>query len=495
MKAITAMSLFSGCEGASMALSELNVPVKKMYTSEIDKFACKAAALLFPNTIPLGDMTKWDTWEDEKGVNFAEIDILFAGFPCQAWSMAGKQKGDDDPRGALVHDLLDIWGYIKALNPNVKFLFENVAMKKEFMDYINNLFGQDSIMINASLLTAQNRKRNYWVNWEVSQPEDKGILLKDIIEGGAIDATIMTDTFADRQKGRNCLVDKPKDKSASLCAMEYVKSGRQGDYIQCDNGGNQTVFRPCELREGKKPLTFIEWIEEYHPDEVCMTIDTNDYTELADKYMLGSREKIGGSFEVNYEYDSYLHDFLYGKGAPLCHHVATATDINANESNKRIYADSGKSPTLTTMGGGHREPKVLVSFVNDNERVGAITENERGYRPHQNDASKSGVSELGRIMKPGAKTDTVTTTHAPKLAVNDDITNLKYRKLTPRECMRLQGFPAWCIDKLHETGIINGKEKPVISNSQLYKMTGNGFAIPVISHIVKCLLDSGWMSE
>ena len=111
-----------------MALGEAGIPVKKMYASEIDKFANKAAQLLFPDTIHLGDITKWDTWEDDYGVDFSDVDLLMAGFPCQAWSMAGKQKGDNDPRGALVHDLLDIWGYIKTLNPKLKIMFENVAM-------------------------------------------------------------------------------------------------------------------------------------------------------------------------------------------------------------------------------------------------------------------------------------------------------------------------------------------------------------------------------
>ena len=248
-----------------------------------------------------------------------------------------------------------------------------------------------------------------------SQPEDKGILLKDMIEGGTIDKE-----FVDR------------DKSYCIDA-NYHKGGNPKNYFE--KSRRQLVFPDKETCESLRP---------------CELRDTPP-AESA-----------------------------------LCHHVATATDIKANEANKRIYADTGKSPTVTTMGGGHREPKVLVSFVNDNDRVNAITENDRGYRPHKNDASKSGISELGRILKPNSKTDTVTTTHAPKMAMNSDITNLKYRKLTPRECMRLQGFTEEIIDKLLNAGI---------SNSQLYKMTGNSFTLPVIVHNLQCLLDTGWPHE
>jgi DNA (cytosine-5)-methyltransferase 1/DNA (cytosine-5)-methyltransferase 3A len=451
LKTITGLSLFSGVDVARMAAGELGLDVD-WYSSEIDKYAIQGAKALYDGTTYLGDMTKWDEWEDEKGFDFSKVDIIFAGFPCQAWSLAGKQKGDDDPRGALVHDLLDIYSYISALNPNVKFMFENVAMKKEFMSFINELFGCNPTMINSALLTAQNRKRNYWSNWEISQPEDMGILLKDIIEGGAVDRdkslcittriagatakryleksqhqmviddkTIMTDTFTNRQKGNKCLVDEPKDKAASPCAMEYVKNGRQGDYLQCDNDGNQTVFRPCELRD-TTPL-FEDWFKA-----------TKDY---------------GGSLE---EYNR-----LYKK--PLCHHVATATDIKSNEANKRVYADTGKSPTVTTMGGGHREPKVLMKSLG------------RGF----NKGFEKEVDKTGTLTKNSWEQNN-------KLSVD----GAKYRKLTPRECMRLQGFTEEIVDKLLNAGI---------SNSQLYKMTGNSFTLPVIIHNIQCLLDKGWMQS
>lgn len=172
------LSLFNGMSFGAMALESAGIEVDKYYSSEIDKYANQATKALYPDVIQLGDVTKWREWD----IDFSKIDLLLAGFPCQAWSMAGKQKGDNDPRGALVHDLIDIWNEIKKHNPNMKFMFENVKMKKEFLDYINELFGVEPICINSALVSAQNRKRYYWTNiCEVLQPEDKGIILKDIL--------------------------------------------------------------------------------------------------------------------------------------------------------------------------------------------------------------------------------------------------------------------------------------------------------------------------
>ena len=116
------LSLFNGMSGGHMALDELGIDIGKYYSSDIDKYANEASTALFPDTIHLGDMTKWRDWD----IDLSTIDLLLAGFPCQAWSTSGKMQGDNDPRGALVHDLIELWQEITKVNPNVKFLFENV---------------------------------------------------------------------------------------------------------------------------------------------------------------------------------------------------------------------------------------------------------------------------------------------------------------------------------------------------------------------------------
>lgn len=170
------LSLFDGMSCTRIAMDRAGLPATNYFASEIDKHAMKVSAKNYPDIVQLGDITKWENWKLPK------IDLLVAGFPCQAWSVAGKQKGDDDPRGALVHDLIALWDFLEDLNPDMYFLFENVKMKKEFIKYINDLFGVDPIEINSALVSAQNRKRLYWTNIpDIEQPQDKGIVLKDII--------------------------------------------------------------------------------------------------------------------------------------------------------------------------------------------------------------------------------------------------------------------------------------------------------------------------
>ena len=172
------LSLFDGISCGQVALNRAGINYDTYYASEIDKFAKQVTQQNYPRTFQLGDINNWKNW----GFDFGSIDLIFAGFPCQAWSVAGKQKGDNDPRGALVHTLIDIWKEVKKKNPNVKFLFENVRMKKDFIVYINELFNVEPIEINSALVSAQNRKRLYWTNIpNVTQPKDKGIVLKEVI--------------------------------------------------------------------------------------------------------------------------------------------------------------------------------------------------------------------------------------------------------------------------------------------------------------------------
>ena len=271
------LSLFDGISGTQVALDRNGVKVGKYYASEIDKFPIAITQKNYPNTIQLGSVANWQDWD----IDWASIDLVVGGFPCQAWSNAGLKQGDKDPRGQLFWTMLDVMKKVLANNPQAKFLMENVRMKKEFEEYITfhteEALGKvNKHLINSALVSAQNRKRFYWTNIDgIKQPEDQGLVLSDILVDGHVD----------------------RDKSHCLDA-NYFKGGNPKSYF--GKSRRQLVFdRPCELK---------------------------DFDPKSD-----------------------------------CHHVANATDIKGNESIKRVYADSGKSPTLTTMGGGHREPKVLVS--------------------------------------------------------------------------------------------------------------------------------------
>ena len=167
------LSLFNGMSFCSMALESLGVNVNKMYSSEIDKYANQATQAMFPDTIQLGDVTQWREWD----IDWSSIDLVTGGFPCQAWSMAGKQLGDKDKRGMLFWTMLDIMKHVRYHNPKADFLIENVKMKKEFEQYITthteNALGQVyKILINSALVSAQNRNRYYWTSFKVEQPEN-----------------------------------------------------------------------------------------------------------------------------------------------------------------------------------------------------------------------------------------------------------------------------------------------------------------------------------
>lgn len=178
------LSLFDGISAGQLALQRAGIAVDAYYASEIDKYAISVTQNNFPDTIQLGDVTKWREWD----IPWGEIDLVIGGSPCQGFSFAGKQLNFDDPRSALFFVFVDICHRVADDNPKMRFMLENVRMKKEYQDVISGYFGVEPIAINSSLVSAQNRYRLYWTNIpNVTQPEDKGILLRDIILDGYVD--------------------------------------------------------------------------------------------------------------------------------------------------------------------------------------------------------------------------------------------------------------------------------------------------------------------
>lgn len=218
------LSLFDGISCCRVALNRANIPVDTYYASEIDKHAITVAQKNFSDTIQLGDVTKWQSWD----IDFTSIDIVTAGFPCQAWSVAGSQLGDKDPRGALFWITLDIISHIKKLNPKVIFLLENVKMKREFEEYISHHAEQalgkvNKYLINSALVSAQNRQRYYWTNIDgVFQPEDRGILLKDILENSSDEPINYSSSGRGNGIVESRITENPT-KAMTLTATGYTK--------------------------------------------------------------------------------------------------------------------------------------------------------------------------------------------------------------------------------------------------------------------------------
>ena len=172
------LSLFDGTSAGRLAAERAGLPVTKYYASEIDKYAIAVSKKNYPDIIHLGNVEDYQEWD----IDFGEIDLLLGGSPCQGFSIAGKQLNFEDPRSKLFFEYVEILKKIREKNPNVLFLLENVRMKKEFQNIISEHLGVEPIEINSNLVSAQNRKRLYWTNIpNIKQPEDKGIMLKDIV--------------------------------------------------------------------------------------------------------------------------------------------------------------------------------------------------------------------------------------------------------------------------------------------------------------------------
>lgn len=172
-KGINVLSLFDGLSCGNVALERAGIKINNYYASEVDKWAIQIANKNYPDIIQLGDVL------GVKGKDLPKIDLLIGGSPCQDLSFAGKGKGlIKGDRSSLFYQYVRL---LKECKPKY-FLLENVRMKQEYQDIISDLLGVQPVKINSSLVSAQNRVRLYWTNIpNITQPEDKGILLKDIL--------------------------------------------------------------------------------------------------------------------------------------------------------------------------------------------------------------------------------------------------------------------------------------------------------------------------
>lgn len=220
------LSLFDGISCGRVALDRAGISVKNYYASEIDKFAIKVSQKNYSDIVRLGDVTEWRTWS----IDWASIDLLIGGSPCQGLSFAGKRLKLDDPRSKLFFEYLDILKHIQKVNPSVKFLLENVNTDKITLNTISDLLCVDPVCINSSLVSAQNRVRNYWSNLQIEQPNDRHIYLKDIINNDFDQADICSDGWHkwwdenhEFQKAKKYSQDcTDKDKAITLTARMYA---------------------------------------------------------------------------------------------------------------------------------------------------------------------------------------------------------------------------------------------------------------------------------
>ena len=356
------LSLFDGMSCGQIALNRLGVEYDKYFASEVDKYAIKVTQANYPDTIQVGCV------RDVKTNELPKIGLLMGGSPCQGFSFAGKQLNFDDPRSVLFFEYVRVLHELKALNPDVYFLLENVKMKKEFQDIISEYLGVQPIEINSNLVSAQNRRRLYWTNIpDLFQPKDKGIMLKDIVHEGDVD-----------RKKSHCL-----DSS-------YHKGGAHGMGMYFEKSRRQIVF---------------ETLNEY-----IVPFDTT--LQILDKEI--ARGKVGFFRQ----------------------------DSQAN----RVYYIHDKAVTLCGDAGGGSAKMGQYLF-------GCITPNRVNKRQN------------GQRFSEGHKFYTLTAQDRHGILIEGYI-----RKLTPVECERLQTVPE---DYTNH-----------VSNTQRYRMLGNGMTIDVIAHIL-----------
>ena len=358
-----------------IALRELGVPIERYYASEIDKHAIAQTQLNFPDTIQLGDVEKWREWNVEWG----EIDLLLAGSPCQGFSLAGKMLGHDDPRSRLYWVFLDILHHVQKLNPNVKYLLENVRMRPADEVRINESLGIRPVVINSSLVSAQNRVRLYWSNirtksegiWselitDIPQPADRGIYIGDILDDEVDEKYYMRNLPLPPQQDKDPWIAKnlrsPDEKSNALLSTSY-KGARANGMTLVVAVGSLRFFGGVEFRRMKTMKS------------PCLNAQ--------------SREE--------------------GNNQPVVELAVGTWRTHKVDGGFREIA-GGKAPCIPARA--------------------------------RNDGSGQPVAKIGCML----------------------------RRLTPTECARLQTIPDW-----YKWGC---------SDTQAYKMLGNGWTVEVIKHIL-----------
>lgn len=233
------LSLFDGMSCGQIALERSNIKVDTYYASEIDKYAIQVTKKNYPNTIHLGDVTKWRNW------NLPKIDLVMGGSPCQGFSFAGKGLNFEDPRSKLFFEFVDI---VNAVKPKY-FLLENVKMKKEHQDIISSYLGVEPIVINSSLVSAQNRVRLYWTNIPgITQPEDKHIYWGDVREHGVeSESYYYTEKALEwinrhgYRKNKKLKVHQDNEKMQMLEASHHKKYSSQRFFGILDDGVDNSV--------------------------------------------------------------------------------------------------------------------------------------------------------------------------------------------------------------------------------------------------------------
>jgi len=440
---VNVLSLFDGMSCGQIALNRAGIKYDKYYASEIDKYAIQITQKNYPDTIQLGDIIKWKEWDIEKP------DLIIGGSPCQGFSFAGKQLNFNDERSKLFFTFVEILNYYKP----EYFLQENVKMKIEYERIITQYMNCYPVEINSALVSAQNRRRLFWSNIGskgtdlfgtiipgIEQPEDKGLLLKDILEDEVDEKYYISNNVLDRIKRKE--FSKPKinpEKTGS------INTKNNSGEMSIDNG---TTFIKIDKKGNRKK------------------------NQLKAGCLTGGGHSGGNHSDM----DLIMLSNYYG---------------GFKENKPRIH-DDGKSVTLRTPAGGGHLPLVKIARENGSHYGGGVFD-VRGKAPTQVSSGDGGgtnnqtkiithktaeiIQAVGDRDNPSLSSRTDKSFSIPANPMSDRGQMVKenstIRRLTPIECERLQTVP----DNYTKS----------VSDTQRYKMLGNGWTVDVIAHIFKYL--------
>lgn len=426
-----------------IALKELGIKVNKYFAIEIDKHAIKQTKLNFPDIIHLGDITQVSV-KDFEGL---DIHLIGAGSPCQGFSFAGKQLAFDDPRSALFFEFIRILREVQTINPDVKYLLENVKMKKEHELVITRMLNIAPITINSALVSAQNRVRLYWTNianepyglfgdiqCTIPQPEDRGILLRDILEDEVEEKYYISQTAINRIH-RN-LYSSPK-----------INPGKTGTLSTKNNSGQLNLDSGTTLISETATGRNLEFVTSGKVPP------------------LRSRNGCAHDNRIVIKKDGQLKP---NQNKAACFTAGANSGGNHSDMDLIIVAQRGRNPEnpksrkagLPTE--QQLEPRTdgktncLTSVQKDNlvMQLNKSTESG-GVQPYQQN----------RVYDTNGISPALSTDSRPPAVITHRI-----RRLTPTEAARLQTIPAWY--------------RWNSSDTQIYKMCGNGWTIEVIKHIL-----------
>ena len=444
------LSLFDGMACGMIAFKECGIDVEEYYAYEVDKYCIQTATHNFPEIKEYGDVFETDFSQ------YKNIDYIIGGSPCTYWSIAQKNNRETEASGLGWELFCQYVRAVKEVKPKFFIYENNKSMSQAIKKSISETFGFDPICINSALVSAQNRQRLYWVGKrnndgtyskvDIEQPEDRGILLKDILNKG-YDLTGNDKAWTLTASYNGAVAWNTIERSQRNMVAEPVIFNTPHGFNQ---GGIKYEKAPTLTANGSwQSNNFIT-------EPVGITKDGKSHTIKAQYYKNGI-----ANFVTNGGYSATAVAepvYQYGLAEPVTTPIKLG-EINGGGQGNRIYSVEGKAISQTATSGG----------VGSNTGLYAIPVEFQNGIPVKAQSLSDGKTYTVHEVKNGLIT--IKEKEYPiKLADGYYI----IRKLMVAECKRLQTVPEWY-------------EFPV-SDTQAYKMLGNGWTIKVIMHLIEATL-------